>query len=53
MNDTEDTEEERTPYCDTGLEKRKDKRSVLTVGHTLILDLQIFVGSWTWVREHI
>lgn len=27
--------------------------SVLTVGDTLILDLQVLVGPWAGVREHI
>lgn len=30
-----------------------DTRVRLTVGHTLILDLQVFVGSWAGVREDI
>lgn len=30
-----------------------DRRVRLTVGHTLILDLQVFVGSWAGVRENI
>lgn len=30
-----------------------DRRVRLTVGHTLILDLQVFVGSWAGVREDI
>lgn len=30
-----------------------DRRVRLTVGHTLILDLQVFVGSWAGVREDV
>lgn len=30
-----------------------DSRVILTVGHTLILDLQVFVGSWAGVWEDI
>lgn len=30
-----------------------DRRVILTVGHTLILDLQILVGPWAGVREYI
>lgn len=30
-----------------------DRVSVLTVGDTLVLDLQILVGPWAWVWEHI
>lgn len=29
------------------------RRVRLTVGHTLILDLQVLVGPWTGVREDI
>lgn len=31
----------------------RDRRVILTVGHTLVLDLQILVGPWTGVREDI
>lgn len=30
-----------------------DRRVRLTVGHTLILDLQVLVGSWAGVREDV
>lgn len=30
-----------------------DRRVILTVGHTLILDLQVLVGPWAGVREDI
>lgn len=30
-----------------------DSISVLTVGYTLVLDLQILVGAWAWVWKHI
>lgn len=30
-----------------------DRRVRLTVGHTLILDLQVFVGAWAGIREDI
>lgn len=30
-----------------------DRKVRLTVGHTLILDLQVLVGSWAGVRENI
>lgn len=30
-----------------------DTRFILTVGHTLILDLQVLVGPWAGVREDI
>lgn len=33
--------------------ERGDRVSVLTVGDTLILDLQVLVGPWAGVWEHI
>lgn len=30
-----------------------DRRVKLTVGHTLILDLQVLIGPWAGVREDI
>lgn len=30
-----------------------DRRAILTVGNTLILDLQVFVGPWAGVGEDI
>lgn len=30
-----------------------DRGVILTVGHTLILDLQVLVGPWTGVREDV
>lgn len=30
-----------------------DRTVILTVGHTLILDLQVLVGPWAGVREDI
>ena len=29
------------------------ERVILTVGHTLILDLQVLVGPWAGIREDI
>lgn len=33
--------------------ERCDRVSVLTVGDTLILDLQVLVGPWAGVWEHV
>lgn len=31
----------------------RGRRVILTVGHTLILDLQVLVGPWAGVREDV
>lgn len=41
-------------WGDQGGEVRKDDRvSVLTVGDTLVLDLQVLIGPWAGVWKHI